>query len=96
MDDGEAHATRGGLTVPLPEPNDGESESDFVSRCMGSEAAQEFEDQEQRAGVCYSQYRKGKGGKDGAKASAKTGAKTHHMDIEADVEWFDIEGTNTE
>lgn len=45
----------------LPAPSDGESESDFVSRCMGDEkVGQEFDDQKQRAAVCYAQYRRGK------------------------------------
>lgn len=45
----------------LPTPNDQESESDFVSRCMGSGTmGDEFGDEKQRAAVCYSQYRHAK------------------------------------
>ena len=37
--------------------NPGESESDYVSRCMGSsQMISEFPDEEQRAAVCYSTY----------------------------------------
>lgn len=72
--------------MPLPTPNKDESEQDFISRCMGSDAAQEFTDQKQRAAVCYSQWRDAKG-KDGGKASSKK----HRMDIEAQVEFFDVE-----
>jgi hypothetical protein len=43
--------------MPLPTPNDNESERDFVTRCMASDAAQEFKDEKQRAAVCYSQWR---------------------------------------
>jgi hypothetical protein len=39
-------------------PNPSESESDFVSRCMGdSQMIGEFPDEEQRAAVCYSYYK---------------------------------------
>ena len=44
--------------MPLPTPNEGESEQEFVSRCMGDPVTNtDFPDQEQRAGVCYSQWR---------------------------------------
>ena len=41
--------------MPLPVPS-GETESEFVSRCM-SELKGEFPDEKQRAGVCYKQFR---------------------------------------
>ena len=48
--------------MPLPTPNQGESEQEFVSRCMGNDTVnEEFPDQEQRAAVCYRQWREGKG-----------------------------------
>lgn len=37
--------------MPIPKPNEGEPEKDFISRCMGDEAMQEY-DSEQRAAVC--------------------------------------------
>jgi hypothetical protein len=41
----------------LPKPA-GESEDEFISRCMGdSQMLKEFPDQEQRAAVCYSQWK---------------------------------------
>ena len=41
----------------LPTPS-GESEDEFISRCMGdADMNKEFPDQEQRAAVCYSQWR---------------------------------------
>lgn len=46
--------------MPLPSPNKGESQNDFVSRCMSSDMMKsEFPDQKQRVAVCYSQWRKG-------------------------------------
>jgi len=41
----------------MPEPTDGESEQEFVDRCMGDEEAiQTFPDSEQRAAFCHSQW----------------------------------------
>jgi HK97 family phage major capsid protein len=42
--------------MPLPTPNSGEDQDQFIARCMGDDAMQEY-DQEQRAAICYSQYR---------------------------------------
>jgi hypothetical protein len=43
--------------MPLPTPNTDEPQDDFISRCMGDEAANEdFPDQEQRAAVCHRQW----------------------------------------
>lgn len=47
---------------PLPTPNEGESQDDFMERCMGSDAIQEFDDQDQRVAVCMSQWREKHGG----------------------------------
>lgn len=45
--------------MPIPKPNPGENEKDFVSRCMANNTMlTEFPDQKIRAGVCYSQFRK--------------------------------------
>lgn len=41
--------------MPLPKPNKGEEESDFVHRCMG-ETEEEFPDESQRAAVCHRQW----------------------------------------
>lgn len=43
--------------MPLPRPNQGEAQGDFTARCMGSEAIQEFDSQDQRVAVCMSQWR---------------------------------------
>lgn len=45
----------------MPSPNKGESQSDFISRCMSSDEARgDFPDAKQRAAFCYSQWRKKK------------------------------------
>jgi HK97 family phage major capsid protein len=44
--------------VPIPTPNDGENRDDFIGRCMGSDAmVEDYPDNDQRAAVCYSQWR---------------------------------------
>jgi phage head maturation protease len=44
--------------MPLPTPNEGETEQEFISRCMGDDTANEdFPEQQQRAAVCYRQWR---------------------------------------
>lgn len=44
--------------MPLPKPHSGESQDDFISRCMGDPTAMEdFPDQEQRLAVCFRQWR---------------------------------------
>ena len=55
--------------MPLPQPRSGESESDFMARCM-TELQSEFPRQDQRVAVCLDQYRKG-----GAKESMKESMK---------------------
>jgi len=42
--------------MPVPTPDAGESEDDFISRCMADPAMGEY-DQDQRAAVCYSTWR---------------------------------------
>jgi len=47
--------------MPIPKPNPGETEAKFISRCMGNDTmVREYPDQKQRAGVCYTQFRKAK------------------------------------
>lgn len=44
---------------PLPVPNTGESEDNFMSRCMGNDVMNsEFPEQKQRVAVCMSQFRR--------------------------------------
>jgi hypothetical protein len=48
--------------MPIPSPSQGEDRKAFVSRCMESEVMnREFPENDQRAAVCYSQWRKSKG-----------------------------------
>jgi len=46
----------------MPSPNKGESQNDFISRCMSSNESQNsFPDQKQRTAFCHSQWKnKGK------------------------------------
>lgn len=45
--------------MPLPSPKKGEQRQAFVERCMANATAKrEFPDEEQRLGVCHSQWRK--------------------------------------
>lgn len=44
--------------MPIPTPNQDETKDDFISRCMGNDTmVEDYPDQEQRAAVCYSQWR---------------------------------------
>jgi hypothetical protein len=44
--------------MPLPKPEANENQQDFISRCMANDVMNsEFPEQDQRAGVCYSQWR---------------------------------------
>ena len=44
--------------MPIPTPNDGESQDDFLDRCMSNDTmVDDYPDNEQRAAVCYSQWR---------------------------------------
>ena len=50
--------------MPIPTPEKGEKKQDFISRCMDNEVMKrEFPKGEQRVAVCYSSYRKARGGK---------------------------------
>jgi hypothetical protein len=43
--------------MPLPQPENGENKSKFISRCMVDLSdKKEFKDNKQRAAVCYSQF----------------------------------------
>ena len=47
--------------MPLPVPQDGEQQSEFIGRCMDSEIMRtDFPDNKQRVAVCYSQWKKKK------------------------------------
>lgn len=45
--------------MPLPTPHKGESQDDFMGRCMGNETMKaDFPENNQRLAVCFSQFRK--------------------------------------
>ena len=44
--------------MPLPKPKDGESQDDFISRCMSNDTMKEdYTDNDQRLAVCFSQWK---------------------------------------
>lgn len=56
--------------MPLPTPKKSESEQDFVSRCIETltkDESDRFPSREQRAAVCYSQWRRETGEDDGGR-----------------------------
>jgi hypothetical protein len=43
--------------MPLPSPNTGETQDDFMARCMGNDAVTtEYPDQDQRTAICLRQF----------------------------------------
>jgi len=59
--------------MPLPTPNEGEGEQDFIGRCMGDDTMNEdFPEQEQRSAVCYRQWREAKTADNPLKAIKRT------------------------
>jgi HK97 family phage prohead protease len=43
--------------MPIPKPGAEENREDFISRCMSNDTMQEY-DREQRAGICFNQWRR--------------------------------------
>ena len=65
--------------MPLPVPSEGESEDDFISRCMANETANtDFPQQVQRSAVCFRQWREAKG------TEMSTGTNEIHVDDNSD------------
>lgn len=49
--------------MPHPTPSDGESQEEFLDRCMGDNTMMlEFPDDEQRSAVCHQAWRDTQGG----------------------------------
>jgi len=78
--------------MPIPSPNTGENEDEFMTRCMGNDTMQaEYPDQDQRVAVCLSSFR------DGAKKEADMSntataqvidyeeVESKHLDIQAEL-----------
>jgi ATP-dependent protease ClpP protease subunit len=47
--------------MPVPKPNSGESQKDFIGRCMSQLVGEEGKDKEQAAAICFSTFRKAEG-----------------------------------
>ena len=45
--------------MPIPKPSESEEKEAFISRCMGA-LAEEYKDDKQRAGICYTSWRESK------------------------------------
>ena len=45
--------------MPIPKPQAGEKQSDYIQRCM-QEISSEYTDKDQAVAVCYTQWREGK------------------------------------
>jgi len=46
--------------MPVPTPRKGEEKQAFISRCMGDSVMVKEYEQEQRAAICYSQWKRSK------------------------------------
>ena len=56
--------------MPLPTPRSGESQGDFVGRCVGNDQAKrDFPDRSQRLAVCLSRFRRVRGGEPPSKSA---------------------------
>lgn len=72
------------LTKPLPLPTEGESEQDFIHRCMGNEHIQhDFETNEQRVAVCYGQWQRHQK-RDGATQTAMKDDEAAWLELDDD------------
>ena len=70
--------------MPLPKPNQGESEADFMSRCMNDDKTRmEFPDTNQRTAVCLSSY--GKSEPKEIDMSEEIEFKDETMDVKFDI-----------
>jgi hypothetical protein len=45
--------------MPIPTPNAGEKQSDFIQRCMEAIGG-EYDNKDQAVAICYTQWREGK------------------------------------
>lgn len=80
----------------MPNPNKGEKQADFMSRCMGdAEAGKSFPDQKQRAAFCNAQWAKSEGKATAAELQlAELGDKCLAVLHDATA-WFDANAEQT-
>jgi hypothetical protein len=45
--------------MPIPKPQSGEKQSDYIQRCMQA-IGSEYQDKDQAVAVCYTHWREGK------------------------------------
>ena len=73
--------------MPLPHPHKGQSETDFVSMCVGSDIMnKEFPNQKQRIATCYSLYKQAKKKKKDKKAELESSNVSNQPPNEAEFE----------
>lgn len=79
--------------MPIPKPKSGETESEFMSRCMSNDSMQsEFSDQDQRVAVCLDSFRSKKEEiemtedvlEDNEEVKFETGSLEVHAEIKAE------------
>lgn len=78
------------VTMPLPKPKQGESEDDFISRCMSNKTMKEdYTDNDQRLAVCFSQWKKEKKDKENDSTSTYNFGDIKYKIKNVDVELVD-------
>ena len=66
--------------MPLPRPRKGETQKKFISRCMSNDVMNsEFPDEDQRAAVCHSQWRRAKNNSGGLQFNKKSGPRVNRL-----------------
>lgn len=84
--------------MPIPKPKSGETESDFMSRCMSNGSLQsEFPDQDQRVAVCLDSFRSKKEEmemtedvlEDQEEVKFETGSLEVHAEIKAETDAYE-------
>ena len=70
--------------MPIPKPSGGESESDFMSRCMDNTTMlAEYPDSDQRVALCLSSYN------DKKEIQVTEEFETSSIDIKAEIKAYD-------
>ena len=85
--------------MPLPKPNSGESENDFMARCMDSDSMRaEYPSQDQRVAVCLSSFRGKEKGTEMTEAvvetldeQEETKFETGSLEVQAEIKAYNEE-----
>ncbi len=72
--------------MPIPNPKSGESEDDFISRCMGnSTMVKDFPEQDQRSAVCFTSFKDNADHGPGEKKKRKKKMKSNMITFKAET-----------